>query len=259
MSGTSTSTTSHFSSKSSLKHHTYIFTYFICSKLLILAINWNLDYVNKAYKNSGMLELETCTLWYFEFEASRRCAVCTQSQAHPRIRSPIVMITWLRGHDKDRRELTSLICSSGTWTILVLMRHSLSGFSSHFSSLRKLRWLEHSVVVTWKDENSERKYKRKQQNKEQRTMERWEKVRERKKLTGEHCSSGTGAHCSFVSTLHSCLVRISFLRVVMLTKVKVKTGFPTLSCRLPWSHLCTPRSQLDCTSALSHSRTCKIM
>ena len=32
-------------------------------------------------------------------------------------------------------------------------------------------------------------------------------------LTGEHCSSSTGAHCSWVSTLHSCLVTISFLRV----------------------------------------------
>ena len=33
----------------------------------------------------------------------------------------------------------------------------------------------------------------------------------------------------------------------------------TLSCKHPWSHLCTPRSQLDCTSASPHSHTCNII
>ena len=36
---------------------------------------------------------------------------------------------------------------------------------------------------------------------------------DKRSLTGEHCSSARGAHCSWVSTLHSCLVTISFLRV----------------------------------------------
>ena len=41
-------------------------------------------------------------------------------------------------------------------------------------------------------------------------------------LTGEHCSSSTGAHCSWVSTLHSCLVTISFLRVFVCNSMATK-------------------------------------
>ena len=93
-----------------------------------------------------------------------------------------------------------------------------------------------------------------------RVMRRWEGrcMTEERLLTGEHCSSSTGSHCSWVSTLHSCLVTISFLRVFFVIAWRQSWAKPrlTLSCKPPSSHLCTPRSQLDCTFAFAHSRTC---